>query len=96
MQLIGPLSDGEVFSEADWDMLYSVESETYASSLMSMVDSLSMKDLSPDEDTSSYRSNLVMKLASLLRKHPKRNRLSKLPSLLDQHRLGLVECQNLF
>lgn len=90
-QLIGPLSEGEVFGEADWNMLYGMESEICAASIASVVSSLNVKELSPDEDTSSYRSDLVMKLASLLRRSPRRNRLSQLPVLSAHHRFVLID-----
>lgn len=70
-----------------------MESETYAAKLASVVGSLKIQDLLPDEDTSSYRSDLVMKLASLLRSQPKKNRLSQLPSLSGDQRC--VKCRDL-
>lgn len=75
-----------MFGEADWSMLYSTESETYAAHLASLVGSFNVRNLPPDEDTALYRSNLVMELASLLRSHPRRNRLSQLVDLSNQHR----------
>ena len=86
VQLIGPLSEGEVFGEEDWSMMTGRESQAYATSLVAMVDTLKINQLSPDDDTSNYRSDLVMKLASLLRNRPKRNRLTKMPELLNKHR----------
>lgn len=86
-QLIGPLSEEEGFGSADWNMLFSMESDAYAADLASMVGSLNMRNLSPDDDTASYRSDLVMKVASLLRRLPRKNRLTELPTLSDQHRL---------
>lgn len=68
-------------------MLFSIESDTYAADLVSVVESLDLKHLSPDEDTSAYRSDLLMAVASLLRRHPKkRNRLSQFPALSNEHR----------
>ena len=90
LQLIGPLSEEEVFGEADWNMLYNIESEMYAAKLVSLVEGLSLRNLSPDEDTSTYRSNLVIKIASLLRRIPQRNRLSQLPALSQQHRFVVI------
>ena len=87
LQLIGPFSEGEVFSGADWSMLVEMESDAYAASLASTVGSMSIRDLSPDEDTSSFRSDLVMKLGSLLRSQPKKGRLSQVPSLSSSYRL---------
>ncbi len=86
LQLIGPLSEGEVFGEEDWNMLTGRESQAYAADLVAMVNALKINQLSPDDDTSSYRSILVMKLASLLRSRPKRNRISEMPKLLDKYR----------
>ena len=67
-------------------MLVARESKAYAASLVDVVDGLRIKDLSPDDDTSIYRSDLVMKLASLLSSRPERSRLSKMPKLLAKHR----------
>ena len=86
MQLVGPLAEGEVFGEQDWSMLVGRESQAYATNLVALVDTLKIHALSPDDDTSSYRSDLVMKLASLLRSRPRRNRVSDMPELLDKHR----------
>lgn len=77
-------------------MLQSTESETYAASLVTMVDGLRISSLSPDEDTASYRSDLVMRVASLLRKHPRRNRLSHLPTLSDKHRFAFNQILSLY
>lgn len=96
MQFVGPLSEGEIFEEQDWSMLAARESQAYASSLVNMVNTLKIRELSPDEDTSSYRSDLVMKLASLLKSHPQRNRLAKMPGLLDVHRYVRVHNNFLF
>ena len=63
-----------------------MESDTYAADLVSVVGSLDLKHLSPDEDTSAYRSDLLMVVASLLRRQPKRNRLSHFPALSEEHR----------
>lgn len=67
-------------------MLDGMESQSYAAHLMTLVESLSVNNLAPDEDTASYRSDLLMKLASLLRSQSKRNRLSHFPSLSSDHR----------
>lgn len=63
-----------------------MEAEAYASNLASVVGDLSMKGLSPDDDTTAFRSDLIMKLASLLRNQPKKNRLSQLPVLSGHFR----------
>lgn len=91
-QLVGPLLEGEEFNEADWSMLYSMESETYAAKLAAVVGDLNIKELSPDEDTSSYRSDLVMRLASLLRSQSKKTRLSQMPSLSGHLRCLRLSC----
>ena len=79
-----------MFSHADWSMLERMESDSYASNLATTVGSLAIKNLSPDDDTASYRSDLVMKLASLLRNQPRRNRLSQLPTLSSQYRFVII------
>ena len=84
-QIIGPFLENELFNSADWSMLDELESDAYASSLSSLVEDLQVVGLSADDDTSSFRSDLVMKIASLLRSSPKRGSL-ELPTLLSEHR----------
>ena len=52
---------------------------------MKVMDGLVMEGLDPDEDTSEFRSDLVMKLVSLLHSQPARHRVA-LPALNQDHR----------
>ncbi len=67
-------------------MLYGMESGSYAASLASAVEGVSVRDVSPDEDTASFRSDMVMKLGSLLRSQPRVNRISQFPTLSGKTR----------
>lgn len=70
-------------------MLEDLESGAYASSLTHIVEGLQVIGLSADDDTSSFRSDLVMMIGSLLRKSAI-SRLSELPELLSEHRSALL------
>lgn len=67
-------------------MLADIEGEKYANELVGVVEKLEVSELSPDDDTPAYRSELLMKIASLLRSAPKRTRLSHIPALSNKHR----------
>lgn len=86
---MGPFSEGEEFSGDDWTMLYDKETEQYADDLVGVVENLQVSGVSPDDDTPSFRSELLMKIASLLRSAPKRQRLSMMPELANKHRLDV-------
>lgn len=86
LQVIGPFAENEDFNSADWSMLEGLESDNYASGLVTLVEELQVIGLSVDDDTSLFRSDLVMKIASLLRSAPRRRRLSELPKLSSEHR----------
>ncbi len=67
-------------------MLVDRETEEYGKELVGVVENLEVTGLEPDDDTPSYRSELLMRVASLLRSSPKRRRLSELPNLANKHR----------
>ncbi len=85
-QVVGPLGPDDSFTVADYQLLTSVESNQYSQSLVDLVNDLTIEGLGVDDDTTSFRSELTMKLASLLLSQPKRRRLASLPSLKTQHR----------
>ena len=85
-QLLGPLTPAELFVDADFAMLHQHESSNYATALVQAMEDVEIEDLSPDEDTVQLRSELLMKVASLLRSQPRRRRLSHFPSLEKNHR----------
>ena len=67
-------------------MLHRFESASHSSALLEAVGGVTVGGVNPDEDTSEFRSDLVMKLSSLLRSQPRRRRLAELPEMLAEHR----------
>ena len=86
IQVVGPLGANDSFTMADYQLLASVESSQYTQSLVELVNDLTIEGLDADDDTSTFRSELHMKLASLLLSQPKRRRLADLPKLKTEHR----------
>ena len=84
-QLVGPLEENESFSVQDYAMLVQLENSSYARSVAEAVGDVAVEGVSPDEDTSAFRSRLALKVSSLLRSQPQQRRLP-LPSLKNQHR----------
>ena len=84
-QLIGPLEQKESFVLLDFDLLFKLEQSSHVSDIVKELDGLVMEGLDPDEDTSEFRSDLVMKLVSLLHSQPARQRVA-LPALKQEHR----------
>ena len=72
-------------------MLFKMESSQYSGILSELVNELGVDGLGADDDTSSFRSDLVMRLASLLLSQPKRRRLGDLPPFKQEHRLYTIE-----
>ncbi len=83
---MGPLGPDDSFTVADYQLLTSVESVQYSHSLVELVNDLTVEEVDADDDTTSFRSELTMKLASLLLSQPKRRRLTSLPALKTKHR----------
>lgn len=67
-------------------MLYQLESSSHAASLSQAMADVEVHSLQPDDDTVEFRSELVMKVASLLRSQPRKRRLSQLPRLANNYR----------
>ena len=88
LQLIGPLSSNETLVVADFQMLHQFELNTHATVVMEKVEEVEMAGVTPDDDTADFRSDLVMKVASLLRSEPSRRRIKE-PKLLGEHRYGM-------
>lgn len=84
--MVGPLGVNDSFTVADYQLLASVVSSQYSQSLVELVNGLIIEGLEVDDDTTSFRSDLQMKLASLLLSQPKRRRLAELPTLKKEHR----------
>ena len=84
-RLIGPFEDGEKFSEEDFHTLELFELSSHGRALIDIVASVEIANLEADYDTASFRSDVQMKVASLLRRLPAQQRIV-IPSVEDQHR----------
>ena len=67
-------------------MLYQLESSSHAAALSQAMADVEVHSLEPDDDTVQFRSELVMKVASLLRSLPRKRRLAQLPRLSNNYR----------
>ena len=67
-------------------MLYQLESSSHAAALSETMTDVEIHSLEPDDDTVQFRSELVMKVASLLRSQQRKRRLSQLPTLNSNYR----------
>lgn len=85
LQLIGPLASNETLVVADFQMLHQFEMNTHATVVMERVGEVEVGGVTPDDDTADFRSDLVMKIASLLRSEPSRRRIKE-PQLSQEHR----------
>ena len=85
LQLVGPLEQNESFLLPDFDLLFKMEQTSHVSDILKVVDGMVIEGLDPDEDTSEFRSDLVMKLVSLLYSQPAKHRVS-LPALKQEYR----------
>ena len=84
-QLIGPLGPKESFIFDDLEALYNFEISSHARTVSNAIDSVDLILPDPDSDTTEYRSDLVMRLASLLRSQTKARRL-ELDGFKKEHR----------
>lgn len=80
------MSPRELFSFKDFEALFNFEISSNAQTVSDAIDSVDLILPDPDSDTSEYRSDLVMRLASLLRSQPKARRL-ELKGFHTAHRL---------
>ena len=90
-RLIGPFEDGEKFSEEDFNTLELFELSSHGRALIDIVASVEIANLEADYDTASFRSDVQMKVASLLRRLPAQQRIV-IPSVDDQHRCTTACC----
>ena len=67
-------------------MLTQFENSSHAGVVGEVVISVQVEGVGVDEDTAAFRSNLAMRVASLLRSEPKRRRIPP-PALAGKHRL---------
>lgn len=75
-----------MFSFKDFEALFNFEISSNAQTVSDAIDSVDLILPDPDSDTSEYRSDLVMRLASLLRSQPRARRL-ELKGFHTAHRL---------
>lgn len=85
VQLVGPLVEEETFSYDDYAMLVQLENSSHAYAVTEVLEDLTVAGISPDEDTSTFRSLLAFKVSSLLRSQPRQRRIPS-PKLKDKHR----------
>lgn len=64
--------------------LVAFELQVYAASVGKAVEEMELPSLDPDSDTAQFRSDMSMRVASLLRSQPRQHRIS-LPKLRDRH-----------
>uniref|UniRef100_A0A1X7T0S0 UDP-glucose:glycoprotein glucosyltransferase thioredoxin-like domain-containing protein n=1 Tax=Amphimedon queenslandica TaxID=400682 RepID=A0A1X7T0S0_AMPQE len=69
--LIGPLGPKESFIFDDLEALYNFEISSHAQTVSNAIDSVDLILPDSDSDTTEYCSDLVMRLASLLRSQTK-------------------------
>eukprot|EP00051_Salpingoeca_urceolata_P013046 m.163143 g.163143 ORF g.163143 m.163143 type:complete len:1611 (-) comp17683_c0_seq2:59-4891(-) len=66
-RLVGPLEPDTFFVAQDFGLMEAVELSTVgAQKVVDLVQELKFSDMDPDDDTSSFRSTLVVQIASLL------------------------------
>ena len=85
LQLIGPLLTNETLVVADFQMLLQFEMSSHSTVVLERVGEVGVAGVTPDDDTSDFRSDLVMKVSSLLRSEPQRRRIKE-PRLVGEHR----------
>ena len=88
-RLIGPFAEGEEFSENDFSTLELFELGSHGKALLDIVASVELANLEADYDTASFRSDVQMKVASLLRSLPAQQRIV-VPNVEDQYRCAAV------
>lgn len=82
---MGPLDSGEAFLEEDYRMLAQFENSSHATAVAKAVGAVGVEGVEADDDTAVFRSDLIMKVASLLRSQPKQRRIPP-PTLAGSHR----------
>ena len=70
-------------------MLFEHEASSHARAVAEAVGGVALEGVGPDEDTTQYRSDVVVGVASLLRSAPRRQRMDSLP-LKGEHRCACV------
>ncbi|XP_046852680.1 UDP-glucose:glycoprotein glucosyltransferase 1-like isoform X2 [Xenia sp. Carnegie-2017] len=75
-RVLGPLEKKDIFIADDFELLENFDMDKYGRKIRNKVDAFEFVDLEADDDTSEYRSNVIMKIASVLglrSKKPRQN-----------------------
>ncbi|XP_068732744.1 UDP-glucose:glycoprotein glucosyltransferase 1-like [Montipora capricornis] len=73
-RVLGPLAGNILFTEDDFKLLENFDMDLYARKVRNQVDEMQFDDLSADDDTSEFRSDIIMKASSALISREKRSR----------------------
>jgi len=73
-RVLGPLAGNTLFTEDDFKLLESFDMDLYARKVRDQVDEMTFEGLSADDDTSDFRSDIIMKASSALISREKRSR----------------------
>ena len=87
-RLIGPFEEGEEFTYEDFSTLELFELSNHGNKIFMKVQDLAVEMMNPDWDTAPFRSDLQLKVASLLRSLPKQRRI-ELPDVAQDHRYAI-------
>ncbi|XP_067039989.1 UDP-glucose:glycoprotein glucosyltransferase 1-like [Acropora muricata] len=89
-RVLGPLAGNSLFNEDDFKLLENFDMDLYARKVRNQVDEMEFDDLSADDDTSEFRSDLIMKAASALISREKRSR-QEISFKQDEHSVMRVK-----
>ncbi|KAL9964464.1 hypothetical protein ACROYT_G028110 [Oculina patagonica] len=73
-RVFGPLLGNTLFTEEDFKLLENFDMDLYARKVRDQIDEMTFEGLSADDDTSEFRSDLIMKVSSALISRDKRSR----------------------
>ncbi|XP_028405524.1 UDP-glucose:glycoprotein glucosyltransferase 1-like isoform X2 [Dendronephthya gigantea] len=73
-RVLAPLQKKDIFISDDFELLETLDMDTYARKIRNQVDGLEFEGLDANDDTSEYRSDVIMKLSSVLGLRSKKNR----------------------
>jgi UDP-glucose:glycoprotein glucosyltransferase len=92
-RIMGPFDSASEFQAADFALLEQFELDHYGTSVLNVMDEVIIPGLDPDDDTSQFRSDLVMKVSSLLLSKPAKRRV-QIPVLQKSHSCIHIESRN--
>ncbi|KAJ7328106.1 UDP-glucose:glycoprotein glucosyltransferase 1 [Desmophyllum pertusum] len=73
-RVLGPLLGNTLFTEEDFKLLENFDMDLYARKVRDQIDEMTFEGLSADDDTSEFRSDIIMKASSALISRDKRSR----------------------